>query len=96
MDAYAGPAREKNLTNPLLHPILADIECMPRNMMFVVPKMDILLHEQTVFVERLKKEAAAVNRGFVDQRSRLQPYRIESRFDEGQIHGWLESTTLYS
>jgi hypothetical protein len=68
-------------------------------MMFVVPKMDILLHEQTVFVERLKEEAAAINRGLAVQdssESRVQPYRIESRFDEGQIHGWLESMTLYS
>lgn len=62
--------------------------------MFVVPKMDILLHEQTVFIERLKEEAAAINRGLADRQdspeSRVQPYRIESRFDEGQIHGWLE------
>lgn len=92
--------RGRRTTNPLLHPILADIECLPRNMMFVVPKMDILLHGQSVFVERLKEEAAAINRGLVDRQdlpeSRLQPYRIESRFDEGQIHGWLESMTLYS
>ena len=44
--------------------------------------------------------AAAINRGLADQQdsaeSQLQPYRIESRFDEGQIHGWLESMTLYS
>lgn len=99
MDAYAGPGREKNLTNPLLHPILADIGCLPRNMMFVVPKMDILLHEQTTFVERLKEEAAAINRGLADQQdsaeSQLQPYRIESRFDEGQIHGWLEIPSIF-
>ncbi|KAF7180769.1 hypothetical protein CNMCM7691_010060 [Aspergillus felis] len=99
MDAYAGPGREKNLTNRLLHPILADIECLPRNMMFVVPKVDILLHEQSVLVERLKEEAAAINRGLADQQdsseARLQPYRIESRFDEGQIHGWLEIPSIF-
>ncbi|THC94931.1 hypothetical protein EYZ11_005570 [Aspergillus tanneri] len=61
MDAYAGPEREKYRENPLLHPILADIESLPRNMLFVGAKIDILLHEQTVFVDRLEKEAAAIN-----------------------------------
>jgi hypothetical protein len=62
MDAYAGPEREKYRDSPLLHPILADIESMPRNMLFIAGKVDILLHEQTVFVNRLKDEAAVLNR----------------------------------
>ncbi|EAW09977.1 putative lipase/esterase family protein [Aspergillus clavatus NRRL 1] len=97
MDAYAGPERLENMGNPLLNPILADIESLPRHMMFVVPKVDILLQEQSVFIERLKEEAAAVNRGMSEQNSKMQSrvYRIESRFDEGQIHGWLEIPSIF-
>ncbi|KAJ6063690.1 hypothetical protein N7499_012370 [Penicillium canescens] len=62
MDAYAGPERQKNRENALLHPILANIESLPRKMLFVVPKVDILLHEQTLFVQRLEEEAAVINR----------------------------------
>lgn len=62
MDAYAGPERHKNRENPLLHPILANIETLPRKMLFVVPDVDILLYEQTLFAQRLEEEATAINR----------------------------------
>ncbi|KAB8205628.1 hypothetical protein BDV34DRAFT_212970 [Aspergillus parasiticus] len=62
MDAYAGSEREKYRDSLILHPILADIESLPRNMLFLCAKVDLLLYEQTVFVNRLKDEAAALNR----------------------------------
>ncbi|KMU86447.1 carboxylesterase [Coccidioides immitis H538.4] len=60
-DAYPGLHPPRQLHNPLLNPILADILSLPPNMLFIIPTLDILLHEQTVFVERLKEEAEALN-----------------------------------
>ncbi|KAK6812299.1 hypothetical protein RU639_011886 [Aspergillus parasiticus] len=62
MDAYAGSERERYRDSPILHPILADIESLPRNMLFLCAKVDLLLHEQTMFMNRLKDEATALNR----------------------------------
>lgn len=64
MDAYAGSEREKYRDSPILHPVLADIESLPRNMLFLCAEIDILFHEQRLFVDRLKDEAAALNRKF--------------------------------
>ncbi|KAJ9667779.1 hypothetical protein H2201_001965 [Coniosporium apollinis] len=77
-DAYAGPSRTANLSNPRLHPILAAADTLPRDMLFIIPTIDILLHEQLTFVERLKRETEGSGR------------RIESRLVEGQWHGWAE------
>lgn len=94
MDAYAGPERVKYFENPLLHPILADIQCLPRNMMFVGGKVDILLHEQIAFVKRLEEEAEAINQIKTSIDAKGNPvdeeYHIASKFLENQIHGWLE------
>lgn len=102
MDAYAGPDRQRNLENTLLHPILADISSLPRNMLFVVPRVDILLHEQTLFIQRLEEEATVINRQISQSQNTeytrkkpsegiaLGPYQIKSMFFDGQIHGWLE------
>jgi hypothetical protein len=95
MDAYAGPERSKYIEDPLLHPILADIQSLPRNMFIIGGKVDILLHEQMTFAKRMEEEAEAINqsvkssikakRGPVDEL-----YHIESEFFDNQIHGWLE------
>jgi hypothetical protein len=95
MDAYAGPERAKYIKNPLLHPILADIETLPRNMSIVGGKVDILLHEQTVFAKRLEEEAEAINQGAkssINSKGETVDdlYHIESEFFDNQIHGWLE------
>jgi hypothetical protein len=101
MDAYAGPERAKYIGNTLLHPILADIQCLPPNMMFIGGKVDILLHEQITFVKRLEEEAEAINQRIktsID--AKVHPvdrlYHIESRFFDNQIHGWLERMTSRS
>ncbi|KAF3941094.1 hypothetical protein ABW19_dt0206582 [Dactylella cylindrospora] len=76
--AYAGLNSEKYKSDERLHPILAPVEKLPRDMLFVIPCVDILLHEQTVFVERLKKETEGTGR------------KVESVFYEKDIHGWIE------
>lgn len=95
MDAYAGPERVKNIANPLLHPILADIEDLPHNMMIVGGKVDILLHEQMTFVKRLEEEVNVIQRkAKTSVNVRGDPshgeYHFQSEFCDNQIHGWLE------
>ncbi|GES56820.1 lipase/esterase family protein [Aspergillus terreus] len=61
-DAYAGPKRAQEMQNPLLSPIVADIESLPPDMLFIIPTVDILLAEQTAFVKRLQEDAEKLNR----------------------------------
>jgi acetyl esterase/lipase len=56
MDDYASPERAKNIANPLLHPILADDQNLPRKMLIFRGRVDILLNEERTFVERLEDE----------------------------------------
>ncbi|KAF9891589.1 hypothetical protein FE257_003600 [Aspergillus nanangensis] len=92
-DAYAGPNRARDLENPLLSPIVADIRTLPRNMLFIITGNDILLEEQTAFAKRLKQDAAELNA--VDMVSEVgsdisnTSYHVESPVFEGQMHGWL-------
>lgn len=44
-DVYACPSRAADRENPRLHPILADGNTLPEDMLFVVPTVDILLHD---------------------------------------------------
>ncbi|KAE8332400.1 hypothetical protein BDV39DRAFT_106723 [Aspergillus sergii] len=90
MDAYAGSEREKYRDNPILHPILADIESLPRNMLFLCAKVDLLLHEQTVFVNRLKDEAAALNRK-IECPQETSQYHSSSREDRVSLASEFES-----
>jgi acetyl esterase/lipase len=95
MDAYAGPERAKYIENPILHPILADIQSLPRNMLIIGGKVDILLQEQMAFVKRLEDEAETVNQRIkMSIEAKGEPadeeYHIESEFFDDQIHGWLE------
>ncbi|KAL4945923.1 hypothetical protein BDV06DRAFT_235848 [Aspergillus oleicola] len=91
-DAYAGPNRIGDIDNPLLHPTLANIRTLPRNMSFVVGRNDILLAETGEFVARLEADAERINgqRGLpgkeVDGRSII----VKSFVAEGMIHGWTE------
>ena len=81
-DAYAGPVRAQNMENPRLSPILAPLERLPRNMLFVIPTLDILLDEQMAMVTRLQDEAARDPTRAKD--------RIEAITFENQIHGGIE------
>ncbi|PGH01085.1 hypothetical protein AJ80_09068 [Polytolypa hystricis UAMH7299] len=99
-DAYVSRSRSHNLNNPLMNPILADIRSLPRNMLFVIAGMNILLHEQQTLMERLTNEAAILNSRMgsgdqsVDGGRDTDKYRIESMVFEGQLHGWLERERL--
>jgi hypothetical protein len=79
-DSYAGPMRAQNVENPRLSPMLASLDTIPEDILFVIPTIDILLHEELTFVERLRKEAA--------QDPSHSKRRIETLMVEGQFHGW--------
>ncbi|KAL5363562.1 Alpha/Beta hydrolase protein [Aspergillus floccosus] len=91
-DAYAGPKRAQEMKNPLLSPIVADIESLPPDMLFIIPTVDILLAEQTAFVKRLQEDAEKLNRlgrnqGEDDRMSSPQKgSSLESQQTEQQIH----------
>jgi acetyl esterase/lipase len=80
-DSYAGPARRDNLENPRLNTIIADKGMLPNDMFFVAAGIDILLHEQLNFVQRVKDEL---------QSERNDEQRIEVLVEEKGFHGWLE------
>ncbi|KAF3920126.1 hypothetical protein AA313_de0202490 [Arthrobotrys entomopaga] len=77
-DSYAGPEREKYMNDPRLHIILASVDKLPTNILFLVPMMDILLDEEIQLIDRLRKETEGTER------------RIESVFYEGEYHGFPE------
>jgi len=79
-DAYASSVRSKNLDNPRLSPILASLEKLPENILLIIPTMDILLHEQTTFIQRIKEDAS--------KDSTYAGRRYEALFMEKQMHGW--------
>lgn len=89
-DAYAGPRRLQEMHNPLMSPIIADIETLPEDMLFVIPTLDILFEEQITLVERLKQDAAMLQRFDQMHRKTTPQYNVESMIFENQIHGWLE------
>lgn len=56
IDSYAAPARAANLKNPRFSPYVTSVETLPESMLLVVAHLDILVHEQLTFVERVKEE----------------------------------------
>ncbi|KAK6333779.1 hypothetical protein TWF730_003962 [Orbilia blumenaviensis] len=83
-DSYAGPLRPKYIDDPRLNVILAPADKLPTDMLFIIPTMDILLHEETELVERLKKEIEGSGR------------RVEAVFYEGELHGFPELPGIVS
>ncbi|EPS39903.1 hypothetical protein H072_6325 [Dactylellina haptotyla CBS 200.50] len=83
-DAYVAAEREKYKNDPRLHVILASVDKLPTDMLFLIPMVDILLHEETEFVNRLKKETEGTDR------------RIEGVFYEGELHGFPELAGIVS
>jgi acetyl esterase/lipase len=76
-DSYAGPVREREMENPRMSPFLGKVEDLPRDMMLVVPALDILVKEQLEFGERLKGEFQGKGR------------RVETLYVEKGFHGYL-------
>jgi hypothetical protein len=58
-NSYAEPSRLLSATDPRLNPILAPIETLPKNILFIIPTMDILYDEQIRFFDRLERDIAA-------------------------------------
>ena len=81
-DAYAGPVREQTTDDSTLNPILENIDDIPENVLFVVGGIDILVHEQLTFIERLQRESHSKG-----QNSERKFEAIV--FDKG-FHGWLD------
>ncbi len=80
-DAYASAAREKEMDNPRLSPYLAKLEDLPQDILLVVPAIDILVHEQLTFAERL--------RGEIEREERFKGRRVETLYVEKGFHGYL-------
>ncbi|KAF2422434.1 alpha/beta-hydrolase [Tothia fuscella] len=81
-DSYASSARETNMSNPRLSPILLTIDRLPEDMLLIIAGIDILLHEQLTFIERVKKDYEEA--GVSGERT------IEGKVFEKGFHGWLE------
>jgi len=80
-DSYANRQNlVRNASSPVLHPILAPAGKLPRDMCFIIAAVDILLHEQLAFTERLSKEIEAEGGA----------RRLQRRVFEEGFHGWLE------
>ncbi|KAF2667934.1 alpha/beta-hydrolase [Microthyrium microscopicum] len=81
-DSYPGPVRFQNMDNPRLNPILAPIDKLPENLLLIIPTVDILLHEQLTFLERVQEEAAG--------NPKHKDRQFKAILIEGQFHGWAE------
>lgn len=82
-DSYAAPSRAENQENPRMSPIVSAIETLPERMLLIIPGIDIIVHEQLAFVERVKKEIQ--ERG-LDKKGRM----CEAKVVDDAFHGWLE------
>lgn len=87
-DAYAGPTREQTRDDPRLNPILKDLRDLPEDLLLIVPAIDILVHEQLAFIQRLRQEQRSRE---VDQERTFEAIV----FDKG-FHGWLECKNVFS
>lgn len=82
-DLYPRLVRARESTNPRFAPIVAEVETLPGRMLLIVPGIDILVHEQLTFVERV--------RGEIEGSERLKGKKSinGSVYDKG-FHGWVE------
>lgn len=64
-------------------------------MLFIIAGADILLHEVTTFVERLKKEAVVLNSQLDNNADNASAsYEIEGMVFDNMLHGWLDRKLL--
>lgn len=52
-------ARTDHVDDPRMSPMLAELETLPRDVLLIVPAVDILVHEQLTFAERIRGEIDA-------------------------------------
>ena len=84
-DSYAVTTRPDNVTDPRCNPIIADVEMLPEKVLMVVPPVDILVHEQLTFAERVKADIEKLRK-----QGKGLGRSIETIVQEGCFHGWLE------
>lgn len=65
-----------------LSPIIKPLNDLPKNILLIVPAVDICVHEQLTFVERVKQEIE--DEGLEGERS------VEAVVLEKAFHGWFE------
>ncbi|KAL8644735.1 MAG: hypothetical protein Q9210_007104 [Variospora velana] len=63
-----------------MNPTFAPLQDLPKEMLFVIPTIDILLHEQLQMIDRLQQEIKTTQ-----QRAER---RVEKAMFEGRLHGW--------
>jgi len=80
-DSYVESVRRENMENPRMSPILASVDQLPENIFVWVAGIDILVHEETTFVERVKANLA--------NDPRFEGRRMEMGYDEKGFHGYL-------
>ncbi|KAL1962125.1 hypothetical protein VTN77DRAFT_592 [Rasamsonia byssochlamydoides] len=80
-DAYVASTRPASVTDARLNPILAQLDDLPHDMLFIIPTLDILVEEQLSFVDRLRKDMDARKDG---------DRKVEARLFDKCLHGWLE------
>ncbi|ORY56168.1 putative lipase/esterase family protein [Pseudomassariella vexata] len=80
-DSYAAPVRAENMENPRMSPAIASANTLPANMLLVVAGIDILVHENLTFVERIKGEIA--------RDPKHAGRRVEALYIENAFHGYL-------
>lgn len=81
-DAYATRALQDHIEDPRLSPMLARVETLPKDILFIVPAIDVLAAEQLIFASRVTEEINA------DLYGKGRDRRIETViYDEG-FHGW--------
>lgn len=79
-DAYPRLARQKHMQDARLSPVVMDVSRVPDDVLMVIPGIDILVHEQETFVDRIRQESAERHLG-----KRVEVMKIEEVF-----HGWME------
>lgn len=81
-DSYAGPARQTYMQDARLNPVIKPVEDLPGRILLIVPGIDVLVHEELTFVERVKTELK--DAGLEDERS------VEAVIFQNAFHGWFE------
>ncbi|KAF2102044.1 alpha/beta-hydrolase [Rhizodiscina lignyota] len=89
-NAYARLAPPGHGNDPRLHPVIAELETLPRNLLLIIGEIDILLHEQLTFVQRLKGEIEEAERAGGARGEAVRGRKVESVLYEKGFHGWLE------
>jgi hypothetical protein len=82
MDSYAVSGRINNFNDPRLSPYVAKVETLPTDILMLVPSIDILVHEQLTFVQRIKADA--------EKDPKQKDRKFEAIVLEGGFHGFFE------